>query len=1309
MERQESVTSQKSDTKSSEMTEVIDKVAGTDLNSDQPTSDNPNKILVDSNLIASDGESRLLPLLQGILLNKASPYYTETGDQSSGSVAFGNLSSMQDTSSICNNNNNNYGHEFLKIEDSGTESGEDFRLLAAGLKNTAGGGGAEILGEVNNALSRLQSSIKDGKEINMDIDKRHSLLTLISKLRTELLGPEIPVNELPKLEQSSSCSSTQSSATNQPNQKAPILSRQDSNGSRFARRRNKQNRHTVGVSREELADARRLVEAMIIRDALRTLPPLEPEAPPKVMVASPLYSLQKQKSVASIATNAEPAVLLRPSQFVQKNVAEDSHNNTAKPFTAGGGPVNNKAKLFRHCISYEQPIKVNNLNNHINEGPGRRASMDMIDPDNVPKVKFTNGFVKKTPDHVDSSSDDENTEEQRRTTTIPYNKSYHTVQNKIDAFTRQMSQTREVSVEKTKPLKHTESCKYSTKKNRMRRSNTVDLQRTHDIDTDDEMSDHEDHEAVHSDSTSGFRRGTLAPKVPQVRSIVPELKPQKESDEKFLALLKKQEQQKTTVPTWVSPIQKQQQQQQNWVHKFDNLKHAFETGQKPATFPPPKSNNIAMKFWKCAEQGKTVDRSAILPPSGKVKSWQPPQPKIQDMPKPEPPKPLPKTKFPVDVLSQQKKETSVKKTEDVSGKFSHAPTSAFKPPSKKIQVPQEIFNSKEVKQEPKKIAPVSTGVVKQLAAAGYKEAPYVLAPKPMEPTKNVVNSLVRKNSLPKQKEAPLPCHIPWNGRKKDGAVDMAASKLEVNTYQPKLNPKYLPADYVPPFPAVKQAPVPKPHPPAPVTQFKRHNSMPRQIPVPPPETHPLPVNVNTYDPTQDTLPRFNDQFNVDTVPNTPDEKLSEPVYTITDYTPAAVSTYAEPLYPPVVLPPTLSRSDSLTNPEAEPLVLTCTNQVYQPAQMSMPVVLPPTVHSGIYEKHKPMSMSTPSVSSSVMITAEEMSDTDSDDTDDDFSSEGGPVQEFKAVAKVMAAPVSGTAVTVSRKTQDLETENNLAQSLQVSLQNIAKRTPDRDRKLTPNTTVTTTSTSVGSTGTPSNRSSMGSSPYDNLSVHHAISHGGADNYLQVPLPKVEVNSPTTPPMYEYQQPPTLNYKPHVGYCAPKLAPLTAYNNTTSTGYYQQHLPMSRQVQIQAPPHHNSTPYRMNDLQRAKSSHYLSVPETSSQPNTQIKPIMQEKQKQIAAYFGSGPNSAFKPLVRTGPANRTHNSVQFRPQIISTQLPQSSILKKQPVSSVNRAKSSYAKGGHLGGLCRSQTMPNVNDINLLDEGNVEDAFEQLINS
>lgn len=1307
MERQESVTSQKSETKSSEiMTEVIDKVADTDLNSDQPLSDNAKQTLVDSSLTASDGESRLLPLLQGILLSKSSPYYTETGDPSSGSVvAFGNPSSMQDTSSLCNNHNNNYGHEFLKIEDSGTESGEDFRLLAAGLKNT-GSGGAEILGEVNAALSRLQSSIKDGKEINMDIDKRHSLLTLISKLRTELLGPEKPNNDPPKLEQSSSCSSTQSSATNQPNQKAPSLGRQDSNGARFARRRNKQNRHTVGVSREELADARRLVEAMIIRDALRTLPPLEPEAPPKVMVASPLYSLQKQKSAASIAANAEPAVLLRPSQFVQKNVVDESHNKTAKPFTVGGLVSNNKAKLFRHCISYEQPNKVTNQNKE-NEGAGRRASMDMIDPENVPKVKFTNGFVKKTPDHVDSSSDDENTEEKRRGTTIPYNKSYHTVQNKVDAFTRHMSQSREVSVEKTKPLKHTESVKYGTKKNRMRRSNTVDLQRTHDIDTDDEMSDHEDHEAVHSDSTSGFRRGTIAPKVPPVRSIVPELKPQKESDEKFLALLKKQEQQKTTVPTWVSPIQKQQQQQQNWVHKFDNLKNAFETGQKPAAFPPPKSNNIAMKFWKCTEQNKTVDRNAILPPSGKVKAWQPP--KVQEVPKPEPPKPLPKTKFPVDVLTQQKK-----KEEEVPGKFVHAPTSAFKPPSKKIQVPQEIFNAKPVEAEPKKIAPVSTGVVKQLVTTGYKEAPFVPAPKTMEPSKNVVSSLVRKNSLPKQKEAPLPCHIPWNGRKKDGAVDLAASKFEVNTYQPKFNPKYLPPDYEPPFPAVKQAeaaPVPKVQPP--VSQFKRHNSMPRQVPVPP-KTLPLPpVNVNTYDPTLDTLPRFNDQFNVDTVPNTPDEKSSEPVYTITDYTPAAVSTYADPLYPPIIVqhPSTLSRSDSLTNPEAEPLVLTCTNQVYQPSQ-----IMAKPVHSGIYDKHKPMSMSTPSVSSSVMITAEEMSDTDSDDTDDDFSSEAGQVQEFKAVSKVMAAPISGNAVMVSRKTQDLESENNLAQSLQVSLQKIKKRTPEGDRKLTPTTTTTTTSTSFGSTG--SNRSSMGSSPYDNLSVHHAISHGGAtpDNHLQVPLPKVEVISPTTPPMYDFQQAPNLNYKPHVGYSAPKTsAPLIAYNKTSSTGYYQPSQPMARQVQIQAsPPRNISNAYKMNDLQRAKSSHYLSVPEQSSQLNPQAKPIMQEKQKQIAAYFGSGPNSAFKPLVKPNAPTQIHNnSVQFRPQMPSsttTHLPQSSILKKQPQQSVvNRTKSSYAKGGRSTGLCRSQTMPNVNEINLLDEGNVEDAFEQLINS
>ncbi|XP_063701977.1 titin homolog isoform X2 [Culicoides brevitarsis] len=1221
MERQESVTSQKSETK--ELTEVIEKVASTEI-ADEPkksssTDDALNKVLGDAASDAAAGESRLLPLLQGILLSKSSPYYTSTETTGGDS---GNVACNVD-SSLCHNNSNsscnNYGHEFLKIEDSGTESGEDFRLLAAGLKNGADGkGGAEILGEVNAALSRLQSSIKDGKEIDMDIDKRHSLLTLISKLRTELLGPAKP-EVTPKLEQSSSCSSTQSV----PAQKT--FNRQDSNGSRFAKRRNRQNRHTVGVSREELADARRLVEAMIIRDALKTLPALEPEAPPQVVTVAPaLYNLQKQKSAASITDKADkPTVLMRPSQFIQKNVAEDSHNTTAKPF---GVPANNKIKMFRHC-SYEQP--------HIaKDAEARRASVDVIDPENAPKVKFTNGFVKKTPDHVDSSSDEEG--EERKPTN--FNKSYHTVQSKVDAFTKNIS--REASVEKTKPLKHTESVKYATKKNRMRRSNTVDLSRHHDFDTDDEMSEHEDHsEACHSDSTpSGFRRGLIAPKVPQVRNIMPELKPKKESDEKFLALLKKQEQPKAT-PTWVSPIQKQQQQQNNWVNKFDNLKHAFEAGTKPAAaFPAPKSNNVAMKFWKCAEQNKSVDRSTILPPSGKVKPWQPPQP----APKVEAPRP-PKPKFPVDALP--------KKELPQAEKFSHAPTSAFKPPAKKIQVPQEIFAPKT--DEPKKIAPVSTGMVKQLAATGYKETPYVPPPKTMEPTKNVVSSLVRKNSLPKQKEAPLPCHIPWNGRKKDGAVDQAASKFEVNKYVPKLNPKYLPPDYEPPFPAVKQAPVleaplPKVQPPS-VSAFKRGVSLPRQ------ESLPLNVN-NTYDPALDTLPRFNDQFNVDTVPNTPDENPN-PVYTITDYTPNAVSTYE----PSFTSRPTLNRSDSLTNPEAEPLVLTCTNQVYQPPQMRR--------NSGIYSKYNPMSMSTPSVSSGVMVTAEEMSDSASDTEDEDFSSSSGPVQEFKAVTKVMAAPVSGTAVT-----------------------KIAKRTPERERKLTPNTTNTSTGSvgSVGSTG--SNRSSMGSSPYDNV------------QHLQIPPPKLEVNSPTTPPMYEYQAPTFNNYqsKPVVssGYNAPK--PLTAFNNTQSVGYYQQ--PHIRQA-----PHQAS--FQSNNLQRAKSSHYLSVPEPSTQPSPP-KPIMQEKQKQIAAYFGSGPNSAFKPLVKPNPPQnqtQTQPQVQFRQQQVPQQ-PQS-ILKRQSTAitmttSINRAKTSAKR---LSGLCRSQTMPNVKDVNLLDEGNVEDAFEQLINS
>lgn len=135
------------------------------------------------------------------------------------------------------------------LEDSGTESGEDLRLLAglrdsiyeeqASQKNDANSG---LLTEVQNTLKKLQNTLDAGLSTKKTLtpETRANLLQLVDRLQAYLKVP----HETPK----------------------PVSETQKSpNKNRFANRRLlRQNRHTVGVTKEELADARRLLESKAI-------------------------------------------------------------------------------------------------------------------------------------------------------------------------------------------------------------------------------------------------------------------------------------------------------------------------------------------------------------------------------------------------------------------------------------------------------------------------------------------------------------------------------------------------------------------------------------------------------------------------------------------------------------------------------------------------------------------------------------------------------------------------------------------------------------------------------------------------------------------------------------------------------------------------------------------------------------------------------------------------------------------------------------------------------------------------------------
>jgi len=210
-------------------------------------------------------------------------------------------------------------------EDSGTESGEDLRLLAAGLRDTlqqqSGSDASEanrsLVEEVTDALSRLESSLKQGKELAVDGGQRQALLGLVARLQSGLSAPE----KLAEDRKTDECQKEVETGSPEPDG--------DSRQSRFAKRRQRNSRHTVGVSREELADARRYMEDMLILEGKD-------------------FALSKTPS-----SSAVPVQLYRPNQFVAQSQQPQSVNN--QPNATQALPTQNQSQL-RPNTSNRRPL-----------------------------------------------------------------------------------------------------------------------------------------------------------------------------------------------------------------------------------------------------------------------------------------------------------------------------------------------------------------------------------------------------------------------------------------------------------------------------------------------------------------------------------------------------------------------------------------------------------------------------------------------------------------------------------------------------------------------------------------------------------------------------------------------------------------------------------------------------------------------------------------------------------------------------------------------------------------------------------------
>uniref|UniRef100_A0A182MR88 Smoothelin domain-containing protein n=1 Tax=Anopheles culicifacies TaxID=139723 RepID=A0A182MR88_9DIPT len=1430
----------------------------------------------------SQGESLLLPLLQGLLLSNAAAFgykgNTFAGNADEGAGASGSSSGSGSGvssdgcggSHINSSTNGKSGaapmaaSKIPPVEDSGTESGEDLRLLAAaglhdigtahatlgssagacGSTAANGNGGAvsvanglpTILSEVATALERLQSSLQGDptgqpKVMQIDAEQRRALLALIARLQHGLQQPDKLADlgfgggavDDTKRQTQGQLATGQAGLGDAADGGGGGLdtsqNRTRAGSSRFSakRRTTRNNRHTVGVSREELADARRFIEEMVMMDNRH-------QSDQCVTSPEKAYILQKQQSLGTVlgaepdtATNegvvapppppthpilnggsaaAAPVTafaMKRPSQFVPKEMqnVQTSLDKLVLPGT-GGKPASapthatsataqlrtkpaKEKLLIRQSISVDQDLPPTAVHGAVSDKQ-ESVSAKPIDlhkhktADRIPKhhhhhqqqqqqqqqpelafkkptqTVTQRALVKKYSFNDGSSSDEDVARRAQRKTDEPSKTAEQMVlRNKITPADQPgptgsivINTVQKIVSRETKPNgseygakgptvtrrpqhlngsrtpeSHKDDAsarplnKYASKKLRMKRANTIDLPKSlpQHLASDDGIGDED--EPKHAEQldrpqshTSRGQTGAkqagptskylpaAGPAVPPVD--VPDFKPRTENDLKFMAFLQRQNQQSRQV--WSSKPAREHVGSNNWTNKFDHLKSNFEQAERRdrSDLPPkygaaPKTS--AMSFWKQAESGSFDEASKASAIKQHAKSVTPNHSSgvksgtsaagrggsVASTTTASSKATPPVSKYGATTSHTFNHDTSAG-SPIVEGKlvlpkpspggnsinqFSHAPASAFKPIPKKLPpanlefkpipheldivkpIPARISNATglvkqivatgfketpEVKPEPMH---VQLGLVRSLAAQGYQETPYVPLPKlERTPTHNVLNYKPKTDGTTVAEPAPP---APWVGKRSSEVTGPAGSRVASIA----------------------------------ATKFTA-NSFGHNKPS-------LPMQQSlTY---QGSLkyaekPLTYQQMSGGSLPyekraSLPDVSVAHlGTFTFTDYTqPESVSTF------------TLNRSDSLTNPENAPLVLTSTNSVFSPTVhhtadtpnqtlISHPQQINYLTVNGDQQQQQQQQQLSPHSSAN---------DEDEYDCDDLESVDS---QEMRVVTRVMQAP-QGQQVTYTAAMRPTHLNGAydtggrgslIAQNLQSSLKKIKDKSP---------------------------------TPPKSRQLPHLT---GAGEQFRRPIvaPQVEVTLPTP----DQIQPPVPSH--------------AIYNN------------------VQPHPMH-----RFADLARTKSSHSLAVPTTVQQS----RPISAEKQRTVEAYFTGQPASTGAGYMMSRTASNhnlvmrdksamaaPHNAVrpvsyamghnagyygsngnqpmqQSRPAYVPHGMAPSIHSQKRHGQSYMEDTLPYHPQPHGGGgLLRSRTMPHIplGSLALLDENNVEDAFEELMN-
>lgn len=1065
------------------------------------------------------GESLLLPLLQELLDKKCAHQVHNPSSNSMNRSASSQSSEESVTATV----------------DSGTESGEDLRFLAAGLGDSQAGIeplGPGLLAEVQHALTRLAMSLQvDSSDMDLEPGRKHGLLQLVARLQSSLVVPPKPPN---------TSDNRRSSASH----------------NRFSKQKTRQNRHTVGVSSEELAAARKLMQEVVLKDSFSaSTTPSYLTTPPEYQNATLAdgYTLQKQNSDGNMAANNSN------NQFPRNTFSGSAVKNaTAKPFNSTSGSKS-PTNFLTKCVS--EPTTPHSLRETIPPNK-RQTSLNMesdyckmvIDhqqeyfpypqPENnhqlqqhedlwmssPPQHQYTKS---KTPEFKDFKEfkdftlrEHESSETDDDSSTVKHSTDYEDARQSLGPTPTQLHYVTDVkTVNRLTPVNilsnndnyehengfydaeskldepeeqnlsaaqrllnlaindesKTNNNRFSTKKLKMKRANTIDIPKPlnyyeNDDESDDSILDRDD--GISSTRRSNYLalRGPIRIGNNNKNTAVPTFQPKTENDKKFMAFIQKHNNNNSNVSSlWMNKTAEQAvtstrkpNEQHNWSRKFGNIKTIFEKEEgQQVSRPSSTTVNSAKQFWQSADDAVNAGKRSYVGPKVNKQGTRQLQ-SLFEQKQQESKLPWSSTDHNNIVTGSLKVESNFKPIQQSSqanslvqgknykfvpqplpvNKFSHAPMSAFKPPPKRVSTPTQLNSQSFVYPNTQK---------QQIVTENGKTS---------EPTTPLFLYTPKHLEFPQvqpEEPKPVPGTAPWVGTTGEHRVlNIAASKFENAQREMSPQPKKTSKDkvYIPPV----------------LQQKTAENSY--HPPYKPPEMKELssPYIVKNVQPSKSVrkLSDEYDNFTSNKLDNIVTYKQPEAVLsnykpsvnytnniankTVQYQTPAPVQTVQKNVqkfsnnqsYEPKPI------FEPYKKPILEPSHLNHKPESYRPISAKpshQPVVQKPRRASGEYDftskndgyksqipyqveevAQKPFKapkpqlvLDIPSSGSSAAVTPDNL---------DAMSVTSPGLMEYKAVSKVMTGPVSQQAVTTNNtpRTRD---DHDMARSLQKMLKNIS--------------------------------------------------------------------------------------------------------------------------------------------------------------------------------------------------------------------------------------------------------------------------------